>query len=137
MIGLIIGVLWFVFASVIGGVAPEPTILSISNFLFYWYVGWWALFQFGVFTIGLLAMIFGQVEVKLVSPLVMFILFVLKSILSCMYATAAYLVYHAGDAAEALPLAEWDRGSLISAGVLVVLALLFSLFTRFQTNNNK
>lgn len=134
MIGLIIGVLWFVFASLVGKQAPEAAVVNISNFLFYWYAAWWGvvmLFWFGVWVIACCADKTAGVAMTIAAP----ILCVLMSLSSTLYCTGMYLVYHAGDAVT--PIAEWDRGYLIGAAVCVGLAIVFGFATRISNSGSK
>jgi hypothetical protein len=134
MIGLIIGVLWFVFAALVGKQAPEAAVVNISNFLFYWYVGWWsaiAVFWFGVWLISCLADKTAGLAMTIAAP----IFLLMSAISTALYSTSAYLVYHAGDSATPIP--EWDMGYLIAAGVCVGLALVFGLFTRITMSGSK
>jgi hypothetical protein len=134
MIGLIIGVLWFVFASLVGKQAPEAALVDISNVLFYWYAAWWGLIMlvwFCVWVIACLADRTAGVAMTIATP----ILCILTSLSSALYCTSMYLVYYAGDATT--PIQEWDQGYLIGAGVCVGLAIIFGFAIRMSKSGSK
>ena len=134
MIGLIIGLLWYVFAVVIGNSAPEPTLLAISNFAWYWYLSWGIIVEVILGLLGLGMLLGGSGSEKLLS-FVFPILMVLTTISTGLYLTASYLVYHAGSAT--IPLNEWDTTNLWAAGACVGIAILFNLACKSSGSSSK
>lgn len=135
MLGIIIGVLWYVFAVLVGGGGVEVTVLTIANFLWYWYLVWGvlvALFPLCITLFGLVTTSVGTCARKrdaLVGgaavTLVGLIIGVLSCIRSGLFLVSTWLVYHAGDAAT--PIAEWNQSHLVAAGICALLGMLLSI----------
>jgi hypothetical protein len=131
MLGLIIGVLWYVFAVLVGSAGPEVTLLAIANFLWYWYLVWGCIvlcLPIGVSLFGAVLGIGGACAGEgsaaaggAIFGLVGILLGVIVSVSTMLYLTAVWLLYHAGDAATSL--AEWDMQYLIASGICAFLAL--------------
>ena len=135
MIGLIIGVLWYVMCVLVGKQTPEAAVVDISNFLFYWYCVFGAimcLIPVGISLCGAIGTVAGIATVDgktlgggLLLGTIGLILGVLLALKSGLWIVASWLVYHAGDAAT--PFAEWDTQYLIAAGICAFLAVLLGM----------
>lgn len=137
MVGIVIGVIWYVLCVLVLKNTIEVTIMDISNFLFWWYCVWGAI----VMLIPLLITGFGAVGTILgvtgadekafgggvIVGLVGVVLAVLVALKSGLFIAAAWLVYNSGNVST--PFAEWDTQYLIAAGICAFLGILLNMGT--------
>jgi hypothetical protein len=140
MLGIVFGLLYFVYCCVVGNAAYESTTQDVFWFLRGWYVFWLTIISIFPILIGIFGSAiticgkgserFAGAAITAFAPL-LFIIIGLKAIL---LVGGAHLIYIAGE--YGVPFEEWDMKKVVVGGIMVLVGIIFLRGSNSSSSSN-